>query len=534
MFLSISKFYFYALGALLFAASHASAEIRDWTLAFTGLDSDFSYGSTEEIFLEYKIGTGRSSFDVNVLTKGCIEPIVDTTVRISSSTTDAEDEVQDLKVSLSLDKPNLVGSQIWNNDSKSVELCVRVDSLSAKNLVIKRNERDIKFDFDYRVEFTTTDNVNLTQLIPEDETVAELISVINITLSDFSLISAEVAKMETEDDTDTVATVIEAFQAAVENLLQVAGIDAIVEVTGSEDTRTGDLDITVEITFTAYCYGSNVCVSEVKELFETFEFEFTQSVDNGSFENSVQEEAAADGVDLSSMSITEASVSKDVEVVQIIGLSQTTATVANYVEACTCYGANNFDCNTNLLGPDDYLNVCIKSANTEMEIDVLGNITITQDDTEFVIVKNGDLRDKTISSKTKVTQENGMHVASIIPPDFFSYDRNTNAQVAGVVYLKLANSRRRLAVEITANPEVTATGSTRALATPLGATETGFAINVLLAKNELEAIILVLEDGTNASSSIKVMMSGIIVASAIAAVAIMVVFFVKKSRGSGS
>mmetsp|Transcript_30691 Transcript_30691/g.48118 ORF Transcript_30691/g.48118 Transcript_30691/m.48118 type:complete len:185 (-) Transcript_30691:72-626(-) len=169
MFHIISKFYFYTLGAVLFTASHALAEIKDWTLAFTGgtgleLDSDSSYGGTEEISLGYKIGTGRSSFGVNLLNKGCIEPITDTKVRMSSSTTEAVDEVQDLEVSLSLDKPKLVGSQIWN-DRRSVEMCVRVDLLSESNIVMMRDERDIKFDFDYRVEFTTTDNVTLTQLL---------------------------------------------------------------------------------------------------------------------------------------------------------------------------------------------------------------------------------------------------------------------------------------------------------------------------------------------------------------------------------
>ena len=81
--------------------------------------------------------------------------------------------------------------------------------------------------------------------------------------------------------------------------------------------------------------------------------------------------------------------------------------------------------------------------------------------------------------------------------------------MAGVVYLKFANSRRRPAVELTANSEVdaNATGSNRALATPLGARETGFALDVELEKNKLEAI-MILQDGdvgaNDASSSINV------------------------------
>ncbi len=168
MFHIIYKFYFYTLGAFLIVASQASAEIKDWTLAYTGFEyvSDVSYSSPHPhaIFLDYKIGTGRSSYDVNVLTKGCIEPVTDTSVRISSSTSKAVDEEQDLEVLLSLDKPKLVGSRIWD-DKRSVEMCVRVDLLSESNEVMKRDERDIKFDFDYRVEYTTIDDVNLTQML---------------------------------------------------------------------------------------------------------------------------------------------------------------------------------------------------------------------------------------------------------------------------------------------------------------------------------------------------------------------------------
>ena len=84
MFPSIAKFC--TLGALLISATapHASAEILDWTLALTNLDSDFSLGSTNEITLEYEIGTGRSSYEVNIFTKGCIDPITDIDVLFNS------------------------------------------------------------------------------------------------------------------------------------------------------------------------------------------------------------------------------------------------------------------------------------------------------------------------------------------------------------------------------------------------------------------------------------------------------------------
>ena len=107
------------------------------------------------------------------------------------------------------------------------------------------------------------------------------------------------------------------------------------------------------------------------------------------------------------------------------------------------------------------------------------------------IVWDKTLVDGSISSKSKVAIKNGVHVASVIPASFFSYDKSSTAQVSGVVYLKLQGSRRRLAVEITGQPEAQAqaTDSTalRALQAETGGAEqeSAFAIEVKLEKNEL-------------------------------------------------
>jgi hypothetical protein len=127
-----------------------------------------------------------------------------------------------------------------------------------------------------------------------------------------------------------------------------------------------------------------------------------------------------------------------------------------------------------------------------MEIDYLDKLTMTSKDDgdEFVIVQNKNLVDSTISSKTKVLTKNGVHVASVIPSNFFSYSDTSSASVTGVVYLKLKGSRRRLAVdvEIAGRPQVLAavSASTRALQTgSIGDQKSAFAINVELEKNEL-------------------------------------------------
>eukprot|EP00984_Skeletonema_dohrnii_P010575 scaffold4122_cov71-Skeletonema_dohrnii-CCMP3373.AAC.1 len=130
------------------------------------------------------------------------------------------------------------------------------------------------------------------------------------------------------------------------------------------------------------------------------------------------------------------------------------AEVGNYnIEACTCNDKESFTCNTNVLGPDDFLNVCIKSAATEVEINYLDSLTMTQGENTLDIVQEEQLVDGTISSMSSVKSKNGVHVATVIPASFFSYNEDTSAQVSGVVYLKFKGSRRRLAVEITGQPE---------------------------------------------------------------------------------
>ena len=129
----------------------------------------------------------------------------------------------------------------------------------------------------------------------------------------------------------------------------------------------------------------------------------------------------------------------------------TNADVDNYIKACTCDGySSSFVCNTNVLGVDDYLNVCVESLNPEMEIDYLDSLTMDQADTgtTLSIVSNKVLVDGSISSKTTRADDSGVHVASVIPASFFSYASSGTAEVSGVVFLKLKGSSRRLAVEI--------------------------------------------------------------------------------------
>jgi len=192
---------------------------------------------------------------------------------------------------------------------------------------------------------------------------------------------------------------------------------------------------------------------------------------------------------------------------------ETTADVEDYILACTCGGISE-DCNTNILGVNDFLNICIRSRDPEMKIDYLQSLQMVQEqqdgnDNTFLIVKENALGDTSISAKSKSGDESEVHVATIIPNDFFSYESTSAAKISGVVFLKLAESRRRLAVDMTGNPNINSQAN-RALQAR-GDQESRFAIEVELQKNELEL-------GSAANNAFGSVVSGVIVV-AVSAVA---------------
>lgn len=133
-----------------------------------------------------------------------------------------------------------------------------------------------------------------------------------------------------------------------------------------------------------------------------------------------------------------------------------TTTVENYVQACTCDDATSFTCNTDTLGPNSLLNICVQSISSDMEIDFLNSLEMTQGTQDMRIVEGGNLQDPAISSMTMVPEKNGVHVATVIPSRFFSYSGTSDAVVTGILFLKLPGSRRLLSVNFVGHPKATA------------------------------------------------------------------------------
>lgn len=334
--------------------------IRSWALEFKSLSSNFTRDVDDELTLMYNIGKGRE-FDVKYLTN-CQDDVaeaINVTFTASNSTNSVDASLDELELALDIKKDSIYGSNIWDADAKTLELCVRVELLSGET-VMKKLERNIKVELDFESNFQTVADAKFDEI---------------------SLLSNE----------------------------------------------------------------------------------------------------------------TEAAVEK-------------------YVEACTCDSGSSFTCNTNSLGLNDFINVCVWSAATEMEINYLDSLKMDQGDKTLDIVSNKDLVDSSISSKSKVPGKNGVHVASVIPNRFFSYDGPSTAEVSGVIYLKLKGSSRRLAVEV-ADAGSTTSSATRARALQSDQ-ESAFSMEVQLEKNELDAPV---DTDSNGAAIYAVMTRLIGVATAVGA-----------------
>ena len=211
--------------------------------------------------------------------------------------------------------------------------------------------------------------------------------------------------------------------------------------------------------------------------------------------NSESEEVKSDKQELSiEFMFNNTFAIENVNLTQVFVGSDTVATnVLEYVEACACTSWENNDCSGEPItgeGDDDKVNVCIWSTSDEMEIDYLDRLVMNGNGEEMIIVDGGVLEFPDMSSMTYARGWNGVHAASVVKSDLYSYDDDVLAKVTGVVYLKLAGStRRRIAVELTGGheSEVGSAGSSRSRALQsAGDQESAFAVNVALQKSELE------------------------------------------------
>ena len=117
------------------------------------------------------------------------------------------------------------------------------------------------------------------------------------------------------------------------------------------------------------------------------------------------------------------------------------ANVDSYISACKCdYGS--WDCNSNALGADDTLDICIKTSSSDVELLDVTSLSLLQENTgeSMDVVQNNAPVDSDISE----IQDFGYtrYIETIVPSRFFG--STDNVAVSGVVEVQFVGGTRKL------------------------------------------------------------------------------------------
>jgi hypothetical protein len=160
-----------AIGVFLCASS--TSAIDNWDITFLDLTTDFSKDTTNEAELNYEIGTGRTTYQVDLFNKGCATAITGTVVgktETISALDPVDPDLENLEVLLDFNKQTMASGSIWNSGDEQIELCVRVQLKDSGGNVIKEDQRDIDIAFEFNVDFTTTADANMQAATTGTET----------------------------------------------------------------------------------------------------------------------------------------------------------------------------------------------------------------------------------------------------------------------------------------------------------------------------------------------------------------------------
>ena len=120
-----------------FLVSPTVAQIGNWDILYQSLETDFQDSVTNEITLDYRIGTGRT-FNIDLFEKNCVSPITGmaiATTPVQTTGVAADHDHDQLEIMLDLDKSDITSSNIWDDSTKKLEFCVRVQLLSGGSVI---------------------------------------------------------------------------------------------------------------------------------------------------------------------------------------------------------------------------------------------------------------------------------------------------------------------------------------------------------------------------------------------------------------
>jgi len=123
--------------AAAFLASQAAAQSLNWDLIYQSFSTDFQDTVTNEITLNYLIGTGRSDYAIALFDKGCVDPITGMTITPTPNITAVDSDRDQLQIMFDLDKSAITSSNVWSNTTDKLEFCVKVQLLDSGSNVVK-------------------------------------------------------------------------------------------------------------------------------------------------------------------------------------------------------------------------------------------------------------------------------------------------------------------------------------------------------------------------------------------------------------
>lgn len=126
-----------------------ASDILNWKINFLELLLDFGLGSSKEITFKYEIGAGRT-YQFSLFDYGCTENVTGLNVTTTTVVTPKDSDYDNLDVVLDvMNMTTIATSNIWNSDTSTMEMCIKLQLLSGSGCVIREDARNIGITLDF-------------------------------------------------------------------------------------------------------------------------------------------------------------------------------------------------------------------------------------------------------------------------------------------------------------------------------------------------------------------------------------------------
>ena len=370
------------MATCLFAPPASSALLPNgWLANYQTTIGDFRKDSDKEISVQYEIGKNPSSVDFTVMTENCVAELDDTTspiIGITSSSSSNTDETDIWTAAINLNMTLLAESQIWDWDD-GIRMCAKID-LKSGDTIFKTNKTDINIELITRESFTI-DNVTLVERpLYQGSFVGTIRIVAKFSMGLPGFNPGDYEHIPLQIMLQAFGTVLTASFPNDGSCCNGTGYfpDGTLFVTEVGDLYSSlnrrflrsledNFQFSIAVTHSVFCDGTDPnCGNDLFDIARSRYNTLLARIDDGSFLEALLallwlllEEKDYPG-DLFGNDFTVGQPSALEFEVSVIGLSATTASAQNYVTACTCDNKDNFQCNSNTLGKDDIINICIQ------------------------------------------------------------------------------------------------------------------------------------------------------------------------------